>query len=135
MKNFYKIPSNRTNRMLFVSISKSLPDDFNQLPSDALLLLLSRSGGGRKRFGYGAVLMPLTLDFDDEKHPAAQPADDDDVDDAADDAAAERVAFSLSDLVDGPPLPLLLLPPDVGGGSSTISSDFSSKMLLMVMSG
>lgn len=51
LRKLYKIPSNKTNRMFFVSISKRLELLLNQLPSDALLLLLSKSGGGRKRLG------------------------------------------------------------------------------------
>jgi hypothetical protein len=93
--------------MFFVSISKRLELLLNQLPSDALLLLLSKSGGGKKRFGYGAALVALTLPFDDEKHPVPTQLEstDDDVD-APLLMALERDAFSFNDLefplVDGP---------------------------------
>lgn len=70
-------------------------------------MLLSRSGGGRKRFGYGAALVALTFAFDDEKHPVPVQPDITD-----DDAVAplpklfERIALSFIDLafplVDGP---------------------------------
>lgn len=93
--------------MFFAMISKRFKLLFNQLPSDALLLLLSRSGGGRKRFGYGAPPVPLTLAFDDEKHPV--PTQPEIIDDAVDAPLFEplkRDAFSFNDLelppVDGP---------------------------------
>lgn len=93
--------------MFFVSISKRLELLLNQLPSEALLLLLSRSGGGRKRFGYGAALVTLTLPFDDEKHPV--PTQPESMDDDADVPLVKlfvRDAFSFNDLefplVDGP---------------------------------
>lgn len=106
--------------MFFVSISKRFALLFNQLPSDALLLLLCKSGGG-KRLGYGA----LTLPFDDEKHPVpTQPESIDDDVDVPLLKPLERDAFSFNDLefplVDGPWLP------GVGGASSTISRDFNS---------
>jgi hypothetical protein len=96
--------------MFFVSISKRLELLLvlllNQLPSDALLLLLSKSGGG-KRLGYGAVVVALTFPFDDEKHPVPmQPESIDDDVDAPLIIPFERVAFSFNDLkfplVDGP---------------------------------
>lgn len=91
----YKIPSNKIKRIFFVSISKRLELLFNQLPSDALLLLLCKSGGGRKRFGYGAALVALTFPFDNEKHPL--PTQPDSIDEDVD-AAFERDAFSFNDL-------------------------------------
>lgn len=122
----YRIPSNKTNRIFLASSSKRLELLRNQLPSDALLLLLCKSGGGKKRFGYGAALVALTLPFDDEKHPVpAQPdsIEDDDVD-APLLMPFVRDAFSFNDLefplVDGPWLGC------VGGTSSTINSDLSS---------
>lgn len=93
--------------MFFAMISKRFKLVFNQLPSDALLLLLSRSGGGRKRFGYGAPPVALTLAFDDEKHPVpTQPESIDDDVDAPLFEPLKRDAFSFNDLelppVDGP---------------------------------
>lgn len=94
----YKIPSNKTNRMFFVSISKRLELLLNQLPSDALLLLLSKSGGGKKRFGYGA-LVAITFAFDDEKHPVpTQPESIDEDVDAPLLIPIVRDAFSFNDL-------------------------------------
>lgn len=103
----YKIPSNKTNRMFFVSISKRLELLLNQLPSDALLLLLSKSGGGKKRLGYGAALVAITFAFDDEKHPVPiQPESIDEDVEAPLLIPIERDAFSFNDfefpLVIGP---------------------------------
>lgn len=112
--------------MFFANISKRFELLRNQLPSDALLLLLCKSGGGKKRFGYGAALVALILPFVDGKHPVpAQPDNMDD--DAVEDPLLMpfvRDAFNFNDLefplVDGPWLDC------VGGTSSTINSDFSS---------
>lgn len=124
----YKIPSNNTNRRFFVRTSKRFKLHLNQLPSDALLLLLCKSGGGKKRFGYGAPLVALTFALEDEKHPVpTQPESTDDDVDAPLVMLFERDAFSFNDLVfplvDGP-----WVVGCVGGGvpSSTIKSDFNS---------
>ena len=92
----YRIPSNSTNRRFFVSTSKRFKL-LNQLPSDALLLLLCKSGGWRKRFGYGAALVALTFAFDDVKHPVpTQPERTDEVAPLL--KLFERDAFSFNDL-------------------------------------
>lgn len=97
----------------------------NQLPSEALLLLFSRSGGGKKRFGYGALLVALTFPLDDEKHPVPiQPESVDDDVDAPLLITLEREAFSFNDLE----FPLVDGPWVFGwvGASSTINNDFNS---------
>lgn len=111
--------------MFLARISKRFELLLNQLPSDALLLLLSKSGGGRKRFGYGAALVALTFPFDDEKHPV--PTQPESVDDGADVPllnALVRDAFSFNDLefplVDGAVVFAVV------GVSSTIKRDFNS---------
>lgn len=79
----------------------------NQLPSEALLLLLCKSGGERNRLGYGAMFVALTFPLVDEKHPV--PMQPESVDDGVDGPLLmllERDAFSFNDLefplVDGP---------------------------------
>lgn len=93
--------------MFLDNIAKRLEQLPNQLPSEALLLLLCKSGGGRKRFGYGATLVALTFPFVNEKHPVPmQPESADDVGDVPLLKPLERDAFSFNDLefplVDGP---------------------------------
>lgn len=93
--------------MFFVNIPKRFELFSNQLPSEALLLLLSKSGGGKNRFGYGATLVALTFPFVDEKHPVPmQPESADDGVDVPLLMPLEREAFSFNDLefplVDGP---------------------------------
>lgn len=109
--------------MFFARNSKRLELLRNQLPSDALLLLLCRSGGDKKRFGYGAALVTLTLLFEDEKHPV--PMQPDSIEDDGVGAPLlmlfMRDAFSFNDLE----FPLVG-GVFVGGTSSTIKSDFSS---------
>jgi hypothetical protein len=72
---------------------------FNQLPSEALLLLLSRSGGDKNLLGYTAELEALTLFFDDEKHPVAgkHPLTIEEDEEQADTVDAPRNDFFLSD--------------------------------------
>lgn len=118
--------------MFLVNILRRWNEFRNHDPSDAFEVSLSKSGGVRKRFGYGAIV----LAFDDEKHPVLVHSIDDDDDD--DDEVngplimpIERDAFSFSDLV----FPLADADVDGVGWSSTINSDFNSKMLLSVISG
>lgn len=128
------MPSNKPNRIFFVSILKRLK--LNQLPSEALLLLLKRSGcvGIKKRFGYGAVVA-ATLDLV-EKHPMPQ-LELADVD-AIDVPDTRDVDLNFNDLVlplfDDVPLLLLLLPP-LNGGSSNNNIDCNSIMFPIVISG
>lgn len=101
----------------------------NQEPSDAFEASFSKSGGANNLFDeYGAA----TLFLDDEKHPALKCiADDvDDIDGEVNDPLLmllERDAFNFKDLI----FPLV----DCPRSSSTINSDFSSKILLIVISG
>lgn len=93
--------------MFFVNMAKRLEQLPNQLPSEALLFVLCKSGGGKNLFGYGATLAALTFPFVDEKHPVPmQPESTDDDVDAALLIPLVRDAFSFNDLelplVDGP---------------------------------
>lgn len=92
-KRTYKTPSKSIKRMFFVIISRRQELLlFNQLPSEALLLLLSRSGGDRNLFvWYGAVELTL-LFFVEGKQPTPGQLTDDDID-SSDSLHAPRIAF------------------------------------------